>query len=96
MRDFITIVIPLVEAEWDTVGYLLRCDTTKINSIKRSNQSAPRRCCQELLIDWLETDHGDGIINNTWYALLNAIVVHKNFTKAIEDILKELEKKVVG
>lgn len=88
-------VIPLLEAEWDTVGHLLRCDITKINSIRTSNPGNPRRCCQQLLIHWLETDHGDGIINNTWYALLNAIAADKNFTKSTEDILKELEKKIV-
>ena len=96
VRDLIIMVIPLLEAEWDTVGYLLRYDTAKINSVKASNQSVPRRCCQELLIHWLDTDHGGDIINNTWSAFLNAIAADRNFTKATEDILKELEKKIVA
>ena len=95
-RDLIIMVIPLLEAEWDTVGYLLRYDTAKISSIKTSNQSTPRKCCQELLIHWLETDHGSGTNNNTWLALLDAIAADKNFTKATEDILKKLEKKIVA
>ena len=94
--DLIIMVIPLLQAEWDTVGFLLRFDNTTINNIKASNHNVPRKCCQELLIHWLETDHGSGTNNNTWLALLDAIAADKNFTKATEDILKELEKKIVA
>ena len=96
VRDLIIMVIPLLQAEWDTVGYLLRFDTTTINNIKASNQNVPRKCCKELLIKWLETDHGSGTNNNTWLAFLNDIAADKNFTKATEDILEELVKKIIA
>ena len=94
MSDLMTIAIPLLKAEWDNIAYILDIDDSTINSIKRSHPEDLKRCCREMLADWLKNDSEDA--PKTWFTLLNTIAEDKDFTKATEDILKKLEKKFVG
>ena len=94
MRDLIINVIPLLNADWEDVAYLLYYTNSKINSIKESHHKDPYKCCRELLKDWLESSRG--VCPKNWGTLLNTIAESKNFTKRAEDIIKFLERKIVG
>ena len=95
MSDLMKIAIPLLEAEWDNIAYMLDIDDSTINSIKRSHPAEDlRRCCRDMLADWLRNNSEDA--PKTWFTLLNTIAEIKDFTKATEDILKKLEKKFVA
>ena len=94
MRDLIINVIPLLEADWVDVAYLLYYNDTKISSIKESYNEDPHKCCRELLKDWLETSRG--VFPKHWGVLLNSIAESKNFTKRAEDIIEYLKKKFTG
>ena len=95
MKDLIIIgLIPLLAAKWETVAYILDYDTPKINNIKRSKHEDPENCCQELLRDWVEEKHDDA--PKTWFTLLNTIAEDETFTRAIDNVLKKLEKKYLA
>ena len=94
MKDLILIVIPLLKAEWKDVAFLLNYKPTTINSIKQSQHDDPKKCCRELFEDWLETKHG--VSPKHWGTLLNTIAESEDFTKTVEDILEQLEKKFIG
>ena len=95
MKDLIIIgLIPLLAAKWETVAYILDYDTPKINNIKRSKREDPENCCQELLRDWVEEKHDDA--PKTWFTLLNTIAEDETFTRAIDNVLKKLEKKYLA
>ena len=94
MKDLTIIVIPLLKAEWEDVAFLLNYNPTTINSIKQSQRDDPRKCCRVLFLDWLETNHG--VSPKDWGTLLNTIAESEEFTKTVEDILEQLEKKFIG
>ena len=94
MKDLIINVIPLLKAEWEDVAFILDYKAAAINSIKQSHHNDPKKCCRELFMDWLETKHG--VSPKNWGTLLNTIAESDDFTKTVEDILEQLEKKVVG
>ena len=89
MKHIINIVIPLLKAQWEDVAYNLDYESPTIDGIKESCHVDPKKCCQKLFKDWLDTNHG--IKPKTWSTLLNAIVENEDFTKATEDILEKLE-----
>ena len=93
MKDLIIIVIPLLKAEWEDVALLLNYKATTIDSIKQSHHDDARKCCRALFLDWLETNHG--VSPKDWGTLLNTIAESEDFTKTVEDILKQLEKKFI-
>ena len=94
MKDLIIIVIPLLKGEWEDVAFLLNYKPAEINNIKQAQHYDPKRCCRELFIDWLETNHG--VSPKDWGTLLNTIAESEDFTKTVEDILEQLEKKFIG
>ena len=94
MKDLIIIVIPLLKAEWEDVAYLLNYSISTINAIATFHRDSPKKCCRQLFMDWLETNHG--VSPKTWGTLLNTIAESEEFTKTVEDILEHLEKKFIG
>ena len=95
MKDLIVIgLIRVIAARWETAAYILGYDTPKINHIKDMNHGDPEYCCFELFRDWVEEYH-DGN-PKTWFTLLNTIGEDKAFTRSIEKVLKDLEKKYFG
>ena len=76
------------------MAYILSYDTNTINSVRESHPQDPKKCCRQILTDWLETNRG--VSPKTWFTLLNTIAEDEDFTKATGDILVELEKKFVG
>jgi len=93
MKDLIIIAVPELKAYWEDVAYILDYKTPAIDAIKEKYHADPNKCCRELLRDWLEANRGAE--KKTWFTLLNSIGADKDFTKAIEVILEELEKNVV-
>ena len=92
MGDLIIMVIPFLKADWEDVAYLLKFKANTIKSIKESHHNDPRKCCRELLVDWLETHRG--VRPKDWGTLLNTIAASEDFTKIAEGILEELERKI--
>ena len=82
MADINKIVIPRIQAEWEQVAFALRYSIPKVKAIKENNQYS-KKCCLELFVDWLSTDHGAG--PKTWSTLIETTV-------ATNEIIDELEK----
>ena len=94
MKDLIIIVIPPLRADWEDIAFILNYKPTEVNSIKQSHQNDPKKCCRGLFMDWLETKRG--VCPKTWGTLLNSIAESEDFTKTVQDILEQLEKKLIG
>ena len=89
MADINRIVIPRIQAEWEDVAYALRYKISRIKAIKENNQNS-KKCCRELFIDWLSTDHGAG--PRTWATLIEKLKEVEDLTAATNEIIDELGK----
>ena len=90
MGDINKIVVPQINAEWEAVAYALRYKISTVQTIKTKNIENPKKCCQELFVDWLSTDRGVG--PKTWSTLLEKLKEVEDLTAAANKIMKELEK----
>ena len=88
MVDIITIVIPRIQAEWEDVAYALDFEIATVKAIKTNDN--PKKCCRELFIDWLSTDHGVG--PKTWSTLIEKLKKIEELAAATNEIINELEK----
>ena len=86
-----TIVVPRINAEWEDVAYALRYDIPTVESIRYKHNYNPKRCCKELLEDWLKTNNGVG--PKTWSTLLDKLKNIGELAAAREMIMKELVEK---
>ena len=91
MADINNIVIPRIKAEWEDVAYALRYKISTVKAIKTNNEN-PKKCCQELFVDWLSTDHG--VTPKTWSTLLEKLKEVEDLAAATNDIMKDLQKSV--
>ena len=83
------IVVPLVMAHWEDVAYnSLHYDIPTVEGIDAKRKSDPKKCCQELLIDWLSTDRGVG--PKTWETLLKQLEEVPELIASVEKIKKQL------
>ena len=89
MLDLIRKVIPNIRTEWEDVAYALHYEISIVHAIKEKHVGDSKRCCRELLEDWLSTDHGAR--PKTWATLLKAIGHIEELTRAREDILQDLQ-----
>ena len=89
MADINKIVIPRIQAEWEQVAYALRYSIPTVKAIKENHQNS-KKCCLELFVDWLSTDHGAG--PKTWSTLIEKLKEVEDLTAATNDIVGELEK----
>ena len=90
MGDINEIVIPRVEAKWEDVAYALRYKISEVQGIQAKHKDDPKRCCRELFINWLSTDHGVG--PKTWSTLLEKLKEVGDLVAATDEIEKELEE----
>ena len=88
MGELNKIVVERINAEWEDVAYALRYEICVVESIKVRHNNDPKKCCKELLIDWLKTNHGVGEKN--WSTLLKSIGEVESLMAANDDILKDL------
>ena len=90
MGDLITIVIPLIQAEWEDVAFALRYKISTVNNLREKNNDNPKKCCKDLFIDWLSTDHGAR--PKTWSTLIEKLKKIDDLAAATSKIINELEK----
>ena len=88
MDDLISIVIPRINADWEDVAYALHYKIPAVKSIKTKHNNDPKKCCKELLTDWLITNNGVG--PKVWSTLLDKLEKVEELTAAREEIRKEL------
>ena len=75
-------------AHWEDVAYSLHYDIPTVDGIDAKQKSDPKKCCQQLLKDWLSTDHGVG--PKTWDTLLKQLKEVPELMASIEIIKKQL------
>ena len=90
MADLLVIVIPLIQAEWEDVAYVLRYNIPMVDAISEKHNNNPFKCCRELLKDWLKSDRG--LSPKNWHTLLNTIGLLPNLAAAKENIISKLEQ----
>ena len=92
MIDLIKIVIPKVMNEWEYIAYALRYDLSNISAIKSRGNADPKKCCRELLKDWLTTKHGAKAGPKVWSTLLDAL---KQIDDIADDITDNITEKLL-
>ena len=91
MFDLIQIVIPKVMNEWEYIAHALRYDLPIISAINSRGNADPKKCCQELLKDWLTTNNGAKAGPKVWSTLLDAL---KKIDEIADDIKENITEKV--
>ena len=82
-------VIPKIQAEWEDVAFALLYEIHAVKSIKEKHHGDPKKCCKELLEDWLTTKNGRS--PKTWSTLLDALGKVNELTSVIEMIKADLK-----
>ena len=90
MGELLSIVIPLIQAEWEDIAYILQYDIAMVDAFSAQHNNNPFRCCWEVLKDWLKSDRG--VSPKNWSTLLNHIGKLSNLAAAKEKIISELER----
>ena len=90
MGELNKIVVPKIKVYWKDVAYALYYKINTVEAIEELHRGNPKKCCQELLKDWLTTDHGKRAGRKTWSTLLSAIESVEELVSYKESILKEL------
>ena len=88
MGDLISIVVPRINADWEDVAFALRYEIPAVKFIRSKHNNDPKKCCKELLMDWLTTNNGIG--PKVWSTLLDKLKNVGELTAAREEIRKEL------
>ena len=91
MFDLTKIVIPKVMNEWEYIAEALRYDLPTISTIKTRGNEDPKKCCRELLKDWLTTKNGAKAGPKVWSTLLDAL---KEIDEIADDITENIIEKV--
>ena len=91
MADLNILVVPRIQRYWEDMAYALRYKIADVHAIKEKHCDDPKRCCRELLEDWLSTNHGTH--PKTWVTLLKAIGHIEDLTIVQEKILQDLQLK---
>ena len=55
MWELIEIVIPKIQAQWESLAYCMRYRVEEVKGFKREDL---KECCKNLFGNWLTTDHG--------------------------------------
>ena len=90
MANINKIVVPRIQADWEDVAWALCYEIATVKTIKAKCNDNPIKCCKELFIDWLSTDHGIG--PKTWSTLIEKLKEIEELAVATNDITNELQK----
>ena len=90
MGDLNKIVVPKVSAEWKDVAFELDYEIFVVKQISEKHKEDPKKCCQELFMDWLETSNGVG--PKIWQTLLDKLKEIKELHSVTKDITVELNQ----
>lgn len=88
MDDLNIIVVPRISADWEDVAFALRYEIPAVKFIKSKHNNDPKKCCKELLMDWLTTNNGVG--PKVWSTLLGKLQKVGDLTAVRKEIKKEL------
>ena len=86
MKNLLTIVVPRIAAEWNTVAYYMDFEIAEIKTIREKCREDPERCCTELLERWLQMKS-----DRNWAALLTVFKQVRNLTAVTEQIENDLK-----
>ena len=84
------IVIPKIAADWKDVADCLDFDINTIRIIESKHTNDCVKSCEELLRDWLSTNHGKK--PKTWTTLLETLHEIDQLATAANDIENELQE----
>jgi len=83
------IVVPQIMAHWEDVAYTsLHYGIPAVEAIEAKHKGDPKKCCQDLLKDWLSTENGVG--PKTWEVLLKQLKEVPELAASVEHIMKQL------
>ena len=85
-----SIVVPRIQADWEDVAWALCYEIPTVKTIKAKCNENPKKCCKELFIDWLSSDHGVG--PKTWSTLVEKLKEIEDLAAATNEITNELQK----
>ena len=88
--DLNEFVIPKIQAEWEDIAFALCYKIHAVKAIKVKHREDPRKCCRELLQDWLTTENGRS--PKTWSTLLSALRKVNELASVTCEIEKDLSK----
>lgn len=84
------IVVPKISANWEEVAYALCFKIHTVESIASKHNGDPKKCCMELLKNWLSTSNG--VKPKNWSTLLSKLKDVEELDAVSEEIIKELVK----
>ena len=90
MRLLHEIVVPRITADWSMVADYLEYEVEYKQVIKEKCHNDSRRCCVDLLEDWLSSDRG--VSPKSWSRLIQALKEIKHLTAITEMIVEDLAK----
>ena len=88
MRWMRIIVIPEISYCWRTIADYLDYPVAKKREIEEGQHGDPRKCCAELMEDWLTSDRG--VKPKTWYTLVSVLKEVDELSAAAKSIEKRL------
>ena len=68
LKDLTNAVVPETSSEWHALGLQLNITKARLNAIQTDYPRDCRRCCTEMLSDWLSQDAGA-----SWPTLIAAL-----------------------
>ena len=89
MRLLHEIVVSRIAAKWDLVAIYLRYEVEYKQLIRENCHENARRCCVELLEDWLTSNRG--VTPKTWRKLIEVLREIKGLNATTEKIVEGLE-----
>ena len=89
MIELTKIFIPKIKTHWRDLAYAMRYDIANTDGFYKDGRNLAE-CCEKLLINWLETDHGP--TPKTYQTLLEHIKQIDDLTAASEEIKEKLIK----
>ena len=91
MKILHKMVIPKISNEWKTVADFLELELSVVNNIQEKCINDSAKCCEEMLREWLMSDHG--LQPKTWSALITSLKEIKQLSKVSKEIEQELKGK---
>ena len=91
MKLLHNIVVPKISSEWKIVADFLELEFSIINAIEERYKDDAVRCCEEMLREWLNADHG--LQPKTWSTLIATLKVIKKLPTVSQEVEQELKSK---
>ena len=93
MFELTQIVIPKIQAEWESLAYCMKYTPEEVNDFRRDSQDSGE-CCKNLLVDWISTGHDPN--PKTYLVLLKYIQRIHQLRAVSEAVAEELIEGIEG